>query len=268
MAGTSERGLCALHITDFHLFGDSKGQLLGVTTEQTLSTVIDNALSRDGTPDVVIATGDLSQDGTPEAYRRLHAILDAIGAPVLCLPGNHDEPALLDLHLAGGNVRTARCNVLDHWQLIMLDTTSAGNVGGHLDADELAALEHALQAKPELHALICLHHHPVPTGSRWMDGIGLNNADALFEVIDGYSNVKALLWGHVHQEFCADRNGVKLMSSPSTCFQFKPRSREFALDDASPGYRLLRLGSGGGLESVVRRVRAAGARGHSGAGGY
>ena len=87
-----------------------------------------------------------------------------------------------------------------------------------------------------------------------MEPIGLRNPDALFAVLDGFPQVRALLWGHIHQEFDQLRNGVRLLASPSTCVQFAPGSEEFQVDQEAPGYRWLRLYADGRLETAVSRV--------------
>jgi len=87
-----------------------------------------------------------------------------------------------------------------------------------------------------------------------MEPIGLRNADELFAVLDAYPQVRAVLWGHIHQEFDQLRNGVRLLASPSTCVQFAPGSEEFQVDQEAPGYRWLRLHADGQLETGVSRV--------------
>src|SRR5580698_1669402 len=48
---------------------------------------------------------------------------------------------------------------------------------------------------------VCLHHHPVPMSSDWLDQIGLSNAAEFWSIVDAHRNVRAVLWGHVHQSF-------------------------------------------------------------------
>ena len=136
----------------------------------------------------------------------------------------------------------------------MLDTLVPGSVYGMLRSEQLELLEHALQEAPDRHHLICLHHHPVAIGSRWMDKIGLHNREALFEIVDRYSCVRALLWGHIHQEFDSWRDDVRLLASPSTGVQFTAGSESFQVDRLAPGYRWLRLHADGQLETGVSRV--------------
>jgi Icc protein len=88
-------------------------------------------------------------------------------------------------------------------------------------------------------------------GSRWLDGLGLRNADTFFEILDQFSQVRGVLWGHVHQASDRHRKGVRLMSSPSTCAQFLPNSDDFALDVRSPGFRWLDLNDNGRIDTEV-----------------
>ena len=121
------------------------------------------------------------------------------------------------------------------WVVVMLDSFLAGKAQGRLSPASLAELDATLKAHANLHALVCLHHHPVTMDSRWLDQVGLENPDEFFAVLDRHRNVRAVLWGHVHQIHAEERNGVKLLSTPSTCAQFLPRSDSFAIDRRPPG---------------------------------
>ena len=92
---------------------------------------------------------------------------------------------------------------------------------------------------------------PVEIGSRWMDEIMLASADELFAIIDHQPQVRALLWGHIHQEYSELRNGVMLMGTPSSCIQFKPALDKLVLDTTQPAYRRLCLYPDGKLTTDV-----------------
>jgi len=243
-----------LQITDTHLFSDSRGCLLGLNTEQSLKAVIEDITARQLPADMILATGDLVHDGKPAAYRRIYSYLESFGIPVYCLPGNHDEAVTL-----GATVRDSRLHYTaqthqGNWNFIFLDSSVAGSDGGHLQPAELQSLDAQLAADPESHALVCLHHQPVSMGSRWLDTMAVDNAEAFFSVIDRHKQVRGILWGHVHQEFDRMRGDVRLLAAPSTCVQFLPGSDDFAVDNASPGYRWLSLHADGRIESGVHRL--------------
>ena len=66
--------------------------------------------------------------------------------------------------------------------------------------------------------------------------------------------MKAILWGHIHQQLDAQRSGVNLFATPSTCIQFLPKSNDFAVDTISPGYRWMKLFSDGSIDTGVVRT--------------
>jgi Icc protein len=243
-----------LQITDTHLFAKTSEQLCGMNTADSLSAVLDLAKKSDWPPDMILATGDLSQDETESSYQRFLDFFEPLGVPVFCLPGNHDLPARLANLLSKEHVHTVRQIVESDWQILMLNSVVIGRNGGHLKQEELDFLDQCLSVHEDLNALVCLHHNVLPTDTAWLDTMTLNNADKFFEVIDGHPNVKAVLTGHIHQEFFKTRNGVTIMGAPSTCVQFLQGSAKFSLDNAAPGYRWLELKSNGTIKSGVRRL--------------
>ena len=100
-----------------------------------------------------------------------------------------------------------------------------------------------------------MHHHPLPMGSTWLDGVALRDAAEFWRAIDESPHVKAVICGHVHQATDRQRNNVRFMSTPSTCAQFLPGSEFFALDDRPPGLRWLELAPDGRIETEVAWVR-------------
>ena len=257
-----------LQITDTHLFAGSDGCLLGLNTEHSLQAVLAAVADREQPADLVLATGDLAHDGTSRAYQRFFTNMNGIGVPVYCLPGNHDESQALQLSGNEGHCRFVEHTFHADWHFIFLDSTIPGSEGAHLTEDTLSMLERHLQAAPAAHTLVCLHHQPVPMGSRWLDTMAVDNPEAFFAVIDRHPQVRAILWGHVHQELSTRRGDVMLLSSPSTCIQFLPHSAGFALDITAPGYRWLDLHPDGSINTGIERIGAIPGTIDMAAGGY
>jgi 3',5'-cyclic-AMP phosphodiesterase len=248
--------LKVLQFTDMHFFKDSSGKLLGVDTAASFAEVYKEAVSRHGIPDLYLLTGDISQDETEASYRRFAQSMQAAGAPCYFIPGNHDRFSEMDstLRLNGSYFRPQRQIILDNWQIVLLDTHIEGEVGGHLERQELEFLQKCLSESPDLHALICLHHHPVKMGARWLDQIGIDNVSFFWSVMRAHKNVKGVLFGHVHQEFEDRRDGLTMLATPSTCVQFKSGTDEFGVDAVPPGYRWLELEPSGLIRSAVVRI--------------
>jgi len=223
----------------------------GVNTYDTFRAVITHAMNEPGSPDAIIATGDLVQDETRTGYERFRGTLEEYEIPVYCIPGNHDSPTTMVEVLNDPPFQVGGCVRLGNWSIILLNSFSRGDDGGRLSISELSRLRETLTENESSHTLICIHHHPVAMGSRWLDGVALRNADDFFDIVEQYAQVRAILWGHVHQASDRRRKGVRLMSTPSTCSQFLPNSDDFALDGQSPGYRWLELRGNGTMDTEV-----------------
>lgn len=244
-----------LQLTDTHLFASPHGRLRGVETLFSLQRVLSHASARKLNVDAVVCTGDIVND-EPEGYAHFARVLSAFGKPVYCIPGNHDDPARLRSALAAPPFQVGGHVDLGAWRIILVDSCVPGKAGGRISKPELQALDAAL-TDSKRYAMVCVHHHPVAMASRWLDAVGIENADEFFAVLDAHPQVRAISWGHVHQSFDARRHGVRLLATPSTCAQFLPLSDAFAVDARPPGYRRLTLHPDGTLETEVVWVERA-----------
>ncbi|MBN35086.1 MAG: phosphodiesterase [Rhodospirillaceae bacterium] len=247
--------MSAIHlaqITDLHIEADPGKLSKDRDTLATLCAVTERV--REAASDLVLATGDLVNDGSPVAYRRLKPVLDGLERPVAAIPGNHDLVSVIREHLAGGPVSLDPVHDLGNWRILMLDSTVEGEVHGHLGPERLAALDEELSKAEGQHVLIVMHHQPAPIGSP-LDDVGLDNAPDLFDVMDRHEHVRGLLWGHIHHIHESERRGVALIGSPSTCFQFDGRpDHPFSITDEPPAWRALTLQDDGGIETRVNWV--------------
>lgn len=244
-----------VQITDPHLLADPDGRLLGVNTDASLRGVIDAAHANEPDIDLVLATGDITQDGSAAGYQRFLQHISRIDAPLHGLPGNHDQP---DPFRAVWGDRLNPIVDIGCWRIILLDSSAPGSNAGHLAAGQLALLRSAATQADGRHVLVALHHNPVPMGCTWLDSTRLDNGDALLECIEPLTNVGCVLWGHVHQEYDAvyryTARTLRLLASPSTCIQFKPHSPTFELDTVAPAYRRLELHADGSIQTRVIRA--------------
>ncbi len=242
-----------LQITDSHL-GDQPGEsLLGMDTDYSLDLVLQLIRSEREQADLLLATGDISSCGALASYQRFHQLTEDLARHALWLPGNHDTLPVMQEAVGDGG-QLWRSVSVDGWQLVMLDSTIPGKAGGAISSSELAFLQQSLEQSVGRHVLICLHHHPITIGCDWLDQQQVANSEAFFEVLDQFDHVRGLLWGHVHQSIDQQRNGVRLLASPSTCIQFEANSPDFQLARLNPGYRWLELYPDGSIKSDISRV--------------
>lgn len=241
-----------LHITDPHLHAHRDGMMRGQNTYESFKSIVERVRDGERRADAVIATGDLVQDETRRGYELFRDLVGELDAPIHCLPGNHDSPRIMAETLNQSPFHFCGNAIYENWCLIMLNTAVRWDDGGRLEPNELERLDRALSSNNSRHALICMHHHPIPMGSQWLDGgLGLRNSDDFFEVIDRYDNVRGVAWGHVHQASDRERNGVAYISTPSTGKQFLPDSDMFMMDTRPPGYRWMNLMPDGSIDTEV-----------------
>jgi Icc protein len=247
--------LRVVQVTDTHLNDREGGTLLGLDTDFTLQHVLALVKSEREQIDLVLGTGDISDHGSRRAYQRARDYFGQLAETSVWLVGNHDEREAMvsELGQQGSLVRVVYAG---NWQIVLLDSQLPGKVGGELGQAELDWLQCCLTdaAANNLHVLVCLHHQPVEVGSAWIDEQLVADAADFFSVIDDCSAVRGILWGHVHQQIDSERNGVRLMSTPSSCIQFARFSEEFRVDGQSPGYRWLDLHPDGVIDTGVSRV--------------
>lgn len=245
-----------LQITDCHLHADPEWKLAGINTQTSFEWVMALAGEYREGIDLLLLTGDLVHDASVAGYTRLKQQVEQFGVPACCLPGNHDLPDILSNELRGDLVKSPKTAVIGNWVIVLLDSTQPHSEGGHLSDQELQRLQSTLQSHPEQHILIALHHHPVLINSAWMDKMSLDNPEPFLQLIEQYRNVKGVVWGHIHQSFESDHQGVRMMGTPSTCIQFLENQDRFGLSTAPPGFRWLELTADGRICSGIERVDA------------
>ncbi len=246
--------LIIAQITDTHLLASAEGKLLGLQTQDSLAVVIEEVKNLVPQPHCVLLTGDLSQDETLASYERLHQQLTKLNLPAYWLPGNHDQPHLMEKALTLPPAYGKKSFQQGGWQFILLNSAVAGRVYGHLSQETLAWLDEQLAKANPKPTLVALHHPPFPVESHWLDKSRLQNPEALFDVLDRHSHVRLVIFGHIHQDFHRDRAGVDYFASPSSSIQFQPNSQEFQLDDQQPGFRLFWLYPDGSYATKVKRI--------------
>jgi 3',5'-cyclic AMP phosphodiesterase CpdA len=212
-------------ITDMHLKGEGELLFGRVDTTGFLERAVAHVNALDPRPDVVLATGDLVNDGGPEQYANLRRVLSALKMPVYLIPGNHDArdamragfpehrylPAdgFLQYTVEGLPVR-----------LIALDTLVPGKGSGELCDVRLAWLEARL-GESDRPTLIFMHHPPFECGITVMDEQhGLTEGgERLSELVRRHPNVERVMCGHVHRPIQVRWAGTVASIAPSTAHQ-------------------------------------------------
>jgi Icc protein len=240
-----------LHLTDPHLFADRHGALRGAITYDTLQSVIQHYRESDFAAHFIALTGDIVQDDTAEAYGHCRDLVSSLGLPVLCVPGNHDVRHLMRELLPDPPFSYCDSIETGDWLIVGIDSCSAGRAGGKIAEKELRRMDQAITASSAGHVMICLHHPPVAMHSKWLDSVGLDNGGEFLARAASAGRVRAAIFGHVHQDYDAAHDGIRLLATPSTCRQFLPHADEFAVDDRPPAYRRIELLPDGSINAEL-----------------
>lgn len=251
---SQKKPLLIAQITDTHLSADPNQEKKGIATAKSLQSVIQRIEQLQPQPDLLLLTGDLSQDETPESYQHLYNWLSPLSIPTYWVPGNHDDASLMEQHLAQEPFFPHKSFQLGGWQFILLNSAIPGCVYGELSSQSLEWLEHQLQKASNLPTLIATHHPPLFVNSDWINNISLQNPDDLLAILERYPQVQLVIFGHIHQDFYHEHQGIQYFGTPSTGVQFSPNLQEFQIDSLPPGFRLFYLYPDGTWETKVKRV--------------
>jgi 3',5'-cyclic-AMP phosphodiesterase len=221
------------HLSDTHLMTGP----FAAEPAAGLIQAIGRLLALTPRPDCVIITGDLADTGRPAEYAALHAILRRCPVPVHLTTGNHDRPAALlaefggTPYLAGGESLWYAAEYPEA-TIIAADSRLDGSAAGYLGPDQLAWMDRALGARPDVPAFVGLHHPPLPVGIPFLDGMRLRDGPEFGDLISRHPHVARVLAGHVHRVISAPFAGTLLTVAPSTWRQSALRMH----DDGPPGY--------------------------------
>ncbi len=213
-------------VTDLHVVANGRLCYRKVPTNQQFEQAVAHINSLEPLPDVVIASGDLTDHGRPEEYQELREILAGLKPPVFVVPGNHDRRDLLmeafaDLsYMPRPGSPFVNYTVDDYpIRLIALDTSVTGHHHGEMCEERLRWLDSALGARPDAPTLIFMHHPPFRTGVQWMDASGLHGGRRMESIVARHPQVVRVACGHIHRPIHLSWAGTVASSAPSTCHQ-------------------------------------------------
>ena len=248
----SQKDFVIIQITDTHLLEYPHLEFVGMHPEQSFHAVIDLMRQQHPQIDMIVHTGDLAQNPTTVTYDRYLKHMQSIGIPFFQTPGNHDDVSHFPFH--GADPHQPTVVEIGDWCIILLNSAQPTRIDGKIAEAGLEQLTELLKKHHDRHIMIACHHHPFAMESAWIDQHKLKNSSDLLETIRPFSNIKAIICGHVHQDSINRWQDIQLLSTPSTCIQFKPKSDKFALDEEHPGYRYICLKANGELETQVYRL--------------
>lgn len=212
------------HLSDTHLLGDGRALYGAVPVEDRLRVALERLEASSVRPDAIVFTGDLTDLGEPDAYRRLRAAVEPVvyrlGAELVWVMGNHDERAAYSSLLFDEEPSERpqdRVHDIGGLRIISLDTTVPGYHHGELEREQLEWLRDVLATPAPLGSILAVHHPPIPTPLEVMSVLELHRQHELAEVIAG-SDIRAILGGHLHYSTHATFAGIPVHVASATCY--------------------------------------------------
>jgi len=214
------------HVSDFHFTSTPQASpVIRNDVVEAIGKLLADLHSIEDYLDFIAITGDLTELGDSDSYRKIKVALDHFKVPVYMVPGNHDarEPfrqvlsasnlfpksGPIDFHIDTGGV-----------QIIALDTLIEGELTGRLSQDQITWLEDKLIADHHAHTVVVMHHPPFATGLKEFDDIcALDGHEKFSELIDNADSNVTVLCGHVHRPYQALWKGANCYIAGSPAFQ-------------------------------------------------
>lgn len=249
--------LRVLQLSDCHVSAGAGDDYRGINPRETLERVLEVAAG--WRPDLVLATGDLSEDASPASYAYLAGAFATLGAPVMALPGNHDDPGRLRETFSATAVDAPLVLHAEPWRIVLLNSKVEDEVPGRISPQALNVLCTQME-QDDGPLLLALHHQPVPVGSPWIDRYPLLEPEPFLDWVRRAAGLRAVCWGHVHQALECDLGGVPGYAGPSTASNSLPGCERFTPDPSGPACRWFELAPDGALSTGVLSLSATPAR--------
>lgn len=257
-------GMLIAQITDVHIGFDvgNPTEFNRVRLDQLIATL----RTGPNVPDLLLATGDLADNGALSSYQ---IFADAIaGVPFAVLPcvGNHDRRAnflTVFPSLADENGFVQYVHDCGAFRLIIIDTLDEGRHGGAFCAARAKWLRARLAEKPDLPTWIVMHHPPFDSGLEWMTTDPAEPWVARFiDAIADAPGLRGMFCGHLHRALVMPWRGLTVAvcasSAPQVALDLRPIDADQPDDRAmivaeDPGYALHHW-NGEGLVSFFERA--------------
>ena len=200
---------CLLHVSDLHT---------GTREESEVEQALQALVLRVG-PELIVASGDLTNRGTRDQHERAARFLRTLGPPVLAVPGNHDLPYTFPARFTRPWAEFER-----QWQTTEPTHTSDAihvvglnsvrpyrHQGGALGSEQLRAAAQRLRAAPEgAYRVAVLHHHLLGAPWRAARKRPVSHRSTVLRALVA-AGADLILSGHIHQAALSERREFEVV---------------------------------------------------------
>jgi 3',5'-cyclic AMP phosphodiesterase CpdA len=245
-----------VHISDTHIDPEDRN---AQARFRDLEKCVRDINSLDSRPDVVIHTGDLAHNGTPEKYAEAVRILSNLHCPLQIAAGNRDDRNALNSAFPHSCELLSNSPYMQYsveaypLRLIAIDTLSGTSNQGGFCQERAHNLQNMLAENPSKPTAIFMHHPPFEVRQSdypWQFD-SRKEIEILEQALAGHSQVVRGFCGHSHREAEGTIAGVLVSSVPSVAIDLRLGDFEGAASKA-PLYQIHRFDPVSGFFTETR----------------
>jgi 3',5'-cyclic AMP phosphodiesterase CpdA len=198
-----------LHVSDLHT-----GTREDLEVENALAAFVERV-----SPQLVVASGDLTHRGRRSEHERAHRFLAGLGPPVLAIPGNHDLPHAFPSRFISPWAEFERLwpstePTFSAPGLHVIGLNSARpyrHQGGALSRRQLEeAAGRLAAAESDAYRVVVLHHHMIGAPWRAARKRPVSHRNAVLHALVA-AGADLILAGHIHQAAVSERREFEVV---------------------------------------------------------
>lgn len=216
-----------VQLTDTHI--RPAGELVHgmIDTYANLTQVLQQLRASRQRIDALVLSGDLTDNGSPEAYRRLRDAVEPVaaelGARTVYVMGNHDEREAFGIELLGlasvdPDTTHDQVTEVAGLRIVALDSSTPRRHDGRLEPEQLDWLADQLREPAPHGTLLVLHHPPIPSPVAATEYLRLEQPELLGTVL-AESDVRLIICGHNHLTGASALNGIPVWIGPALAYR-------------------------------------------------
>lgn len=234
-------------ISDTHIAAGNKKTFGVAPMAENLIRCVSHINALKPNPDLLLLTGDITNDGALEEAQRAATILAQVKIPYYIVPGNHDDREVLN-SVFGHQVCPLNADGFMQYEingydlrLIAMDSLSLMAPGGEICPKRLAWLEERLAQSDKRPVMIFLHHPPAKFSVPETDIDGFIGADQLGDLLMKHDQVERIICGHIHLPALTSWKNILVSTAPSIGMRLTidltlEKDSQFIIED--PSYHL------------------------------
>lgn len=241
-----------IQITDIHMLANKAATIYGINIYLSLKKIIE-AIRFIEDIDCIIITGDIANDGEYNAYITVDELFKHFDLPIFWLQGNHDFSEVMLQVSTKIKIKANKSFKIGTTKFILLQTVmrdednlSVNKGRGYLFNYEMSFLKRELEVNNFDQCVIAMHHPPILSNT-WTDRRILDNRIEFIDLIEQYSKVRLVLYGHQHIAQRTEINGITFISAPPVSYHYNPNGPLFSLLDNKQGFGIIEINNDGKL---------------------